>query len=102
MATAALEKRPLFNNVYLFNDIYSPWLACKQKAEEEIQVTSIALRQPSNHPDEHGYGVPAFNINEKGRMLTIMATAEFGLSPYLADRTVLTIVSPLLSPRAYA
>ena len=36
----------------------------------------ISLRQLLDHAAEHGYGVPAFNINNMEQLLAIMAAAR--------------------------
>ena len=41
-------------------------------------MARITLRQLLDHAAEHGYGVPAFNINNMEQALAIMAAAERG------------------------
>ncbi len=43
----------------------------------------ISLRQLLDHAAEHGYGVPAFNINNMEQMLAIMAAAKKTDSPVI-------------------
>jgi fructose-bisphosphate aldolase class II len=43
----------------------------------------IAMRQLLDHAAEHGYGVPAFNINNMEQMLAIMAAAKKTDSPVI-------------------
>ena len=43
----------------------------------------ISLRQLLDHAAEHGYGVPAFNINNMEQFLAIMAAAERTASPVI-------------------
>ena len=39
-------------------------------------MARITLRQLLDHAAEHGYGVPAFNINNLEQALAIMAAAD--------------------------
>ena len=39
-------------------------------------MARITLRQLLDHAAEHGYGVPAFNINNMEQALAIMAAAD--------------------------
>ena len=39
-------------------------------------MARITLRQLMDHAAEHGYGVPAFNINNMEQALAIMAAAD--------------------------
>ncbi len=43
----------------------------------------ISLRQLLDHAAEHGYGLPAFNINNMEQMLAVMAAAEKTDSPVI-------------------
>jgi fructose-bisphosphate aldolase, class II len=43
----------------------------------------ISLRQLLDHAAEHGYGVPAFNINNMEQLLAIMAAAERTAAPVI-------------------
>src|SRR3712207_5803286 len=43
----------------------------------------ISLRQLLGHAAEHGYGVPAFNINNMEQLLAIMAAARRTDSPVI-------------------
>ncbi len=43
----------------------------------------ISLRQLLDHAAEHGYGLPAFNINNMEQMLAIMAAAKKTDSPVI-------------------
>src|SRR5918998_1485925 len=43
----------------------------------------ISLRQLLDHAAEHGYGVPAFNINNMEQLLAIMAGAERTAAPVI-------------------
>jgi fructose-bisphosphate aldolase class II len=43
----------------------------------------VSLRQLLDHAAEHGYGVPAFNINNMEMMLAIMAAADKTNSPVI-------------------
>ncbi|PKU21932.1 class II fructose-bisphosphate aldolase [Telmatospirillum siberiense] len=43
----------------------------------------ISLRQLLDHAAEHGYGVPAFNINNMEQMLAVMAAAKKTDSPVI-------------------
>jgi fructose-bisphosphate aldolase class II len=54
-------------------------LLCRRKAEYSLQGISMAritLRQLLDHAAEHGYGLPAFNINNMEQALAIMEAAE--------------------------
>ncbi|QID17276.1 fructose-bisphosphate aldolase class II [Nitrogeniibacter mangrovi] len=46
-------------------------------------MAMIALRQLLDHAAEHGYGVPAFNINNMEQIQAIMAAAEATDSPVI-------------------
>ena len=46
-------------------------------------MAMISLRQLLDHAAEHGYGVPAFNINNMEQMLAIMAAAKKTDSPVI-------------------
>ena len=46
------------------------------KGKEEIQWLVITLRQLLDHAAEHGYGVPAFNINNMEQALAIREAAS--------------------------
>ncbi|TAK46146.1 MAG: fructose-1,6-bisphosphate aldolase, partial [Betaproteobacteria bacterium] len=41
----------------------------------------VSLRQLLDHAAEHGYGVPAFNINNLEQIQAIMQAAEATASP---------------------
>jgi len=43
----------------------------------------ISLRQLLDHAAEHGYGVPAFNVNNLEQMRAIMQAAEATDSPVI-------------------
>ncbi|MFP3624784.1 class II fructose-bisphosphate aldolase, partial [Burkholderia sp. SIMBA_051] len=43
----------------------------------------IALRQLLDHAAEHGYGVPAFNVNNMEQIHAIMQAAEATASPVI-------------------
>ncbi|HYZ31184.1 MAG TPA: class II fructose-bisphosphate aldolase [Crenalkalicoccus sp.] len=43
----------------------------------------ISLRQLLDHAAEHGYGVPAFNINNMEQLLAIMAAAQNSAAPVI-------------------
>ena len=43
----------------------------------------ISLRQLLDHAAEHGYGVPAFNVNNMEQLLAIMAAAERTEAPVI-------------------
>jgi fructose-bisphosphate aldolase class II len=43
----------------------------------------ISLRQLLDHAAEHGYGLPAFNINNMEQMLSVMAAADKTNSPVI-------------------
>ena len=45
----------------------------------------ISLRQLLDHAAEHGYGVPAFNINNMEQLLGIMAAAEKTSAPVIVQ-----------------
>ena len=46
-------------------------------------MARITLRQLLDHAAEHGYGVPAFNMNNMEQGLAIMAAAEETRSPVI-------------------
>ena len=46
-------------------------------------MARITLRQLLDHAAEHGYGVPAFNMNNLEQGLAIMAAAEKTRSPVI-------------------
>jgi fructose-bisphosphate aldolase class II len=46
-------------------------------------MARITLRQLLDHAAEHGYGVPAFNMNNLEQGLAIMAAAEATRSPVI-------------------
>ena len=46
-------------------------------------MARITLRQLLDHAAEHGYGVPAFNINNMEQGLAIMAAAAATDSPVI-------------------
>jgi fructose-bisphosphate aldolase, class II len=46
-------------------------------------VALITLRQLLDHAAEHGYGLPAFNINNMEQMLAVMAGAQKPQSPVI-------------------
>jgi fructose-bisphosphate aldolase, class II len=63
-------------------------MRCSQSAmprEEgkETTIVLISLRQLLDHAAEHGYGVPAFNINNMEQLLAIMAAADRTASPVI-------------------
>jgi fructose-bisphosphate aldolase class II len=43
----------------------------------------ISLRQVLDHAAEHGYGVPAFNVNNLEQILAIMEAAQETDSPVI-------------------
>ena len=43
----------------------------------------ISLRQLLDHAAEHGYGVPAFNVNNLEQVVAIMQAAEETRSPVI-------------------
>ena len=45
----------------------------------------ITLRQLLDHAAEHGYGVPAFNVNNLEQVRAIMAAADATDSPVIAQ-----------------
>jgi fructose-bisphosphate aldolase class II len=49
----------------------------------ECAMAFIALRQLLDHAAEHGYGVPAFNINNMEQIQAIMQAAEATASPVI-------------------
>ena len=46
-------------------------------------MSFIALRQLLDHAAEHGYGVPAFNVNNMEQIQSIMQAAEATRSPVI-------------------
>ena len=46
-------------------------------------MTAISLRQLLDHAAEHGYGVPAFNINNMEQLLAIMQAADKTNAPVI-------------------
>ena len=46
-------------------------------------MARITLRQLLDHAAEHGYGVPAYNMNNMEQGLAIMAAAEATRSPVI-------------------
>ena len=46
-------------------------------------MARVTLRQLLDHAAEHGYGVPAFNINNMEQALAIMEAAEATDSPVI-------------------
>jgi fructose-bisphosphate aldolase class II len=54
----------------------------------------ISLRQLLDHAGEHGYGIPAFNINDMEQMLAVLAAADRTGSP--------VIIQASKGARAYA
>ena len=48
----------------------------RTRGKEEITMARITLRQLLDHAAEHGYGVPAFNINNMEQGLAIMEAAD--------------------------
>ena len=46
-------------------------------------MARIALRQLLDHAAEHGYGVPAFNINNMEQVIAIMAAARQADAPVI-------------------
>jgi fructose-bisphosphate aldolase class II len=46
-------------------------------------MSLITLRQLLDHAAEHGYGVPAFNINNMEQLLAIMAAADKARAPVI-------------------
>ena len=54
----------------------------------------VSLRQLLDHAAEHGYGIPAFNINNMEQMLAVLAAAERTGSP--------AIIQASKGARAYA
>ena len=46
-------------------------------------MARITLRQLLDHAAEHGYGVPAFNINNMEQGLAIMEAAEAERAPVI-------------------
>src|SRR6187402_2636921 len=63
-----LLMNPDFPNIRLYTRI-----TCKTGG---IDVARITLRQLLDHAAEHGYGVPAFNINNMEQALAIMEAAD--------------------------
>ncbi|HEY3889372.1 MAG TPA: class II fructose-bisphosphate aldolase, partial [Caulobacteraceae bacterium] len=57
-------------------------------------MARITLRQLLDHAAEHGYGVPAFNINNMEQGLAIMAAADAVSAP--------VIIQASRGARAYA
>ena len=45
----------------------------------------ISLRQMLDHAAEHGYGVPAFNVNNLEQMQAIMQAADQTDSPVIVQ-----------------
>jgi fructose-bisphosphate aldolase class II len=45
----------------------------------------ISLRQLLDHAAEHGYGVPAFNVNNLEQMRAIMEAADKTNSPVIVN-----------------
>jgi fructose-bisphosphate aldolase, class II len=45
----------------------------------------ISMRQMLDHAAEHGYGVPAFNVNNMEQMHAIMKAAEKTDSPVIVQ-----------------
>ncbi len=50
---------------------------------EEFAMAFIALRQLLDHAAEHGYGVPAFNVNNMEQIHAIVQAAEETASPVI-------------------
>ena len=46
-------------------------------------MAMISLRQLLDHAAEHGYGVPAFNVNNLEQIQAIMQAAEATASPVI-------------------
>src|SRR5471030_1271111 len=61
---------------------------------ERPKMARITLRQLLDHAAEHGYGVPAFNINNMEQGLAIMAAADAVQAP--------VIIQASRGARAYA
>src|SRR3954451_10159509 len=49
--------------------------------DEEFRMARITLRQLLDYAAEHGYGVPAFNINNMEQGLAALAAAPLTLPP---------------------
>lgn len=45
----------------------------------------ISMRQLLDHAAEHGYGVPAFNVNNQEQMRAIMEAADKTNSPVIVQ-----------------
>ena len=45
----------------------------------------ISLRQMLDHAAEHGYGIPAFNVNNLEQMRAIMEAADKTNSPVIVQ-----------------
>jgi hypothetical protein len=67
MPARPLAREPFF--AYRGEEIFSGLL-------RGIAVARITLRQLLDHAAEHGYGVPAFNINNMEQALAIMEAAN--------------------------
>ena len=68
--------------------------AMHKKIWRKVHLARITLRQLLDHAAEHGYGVPAFNINNMEQGLAIMEAAEATKSP--------VIIQASRGARAYA
>src|SRR3977135_2992201 len=55
----------------------------QQETRRKIQMARITLRQLLDHAAEHGYGVPAFNINNMEQGLAIMEAAASTDAPVI-------------------
>ena len=55
----------------------------RDQRKEDRPMARITLRQLLDHAAEHGYGVPAFNMNNMEQGLAIMAAAEATRSPVI-------------------
>src|SRR5215213_2160972 len=55
----------------------------QQKTRRKIYMARITLRQLLDHAAEHGYGVPAFNINNMEQGLAIMEAADAVNAPVI-------------------
>src|SRR3954469_3012408 len=56
-----------------------------QSRKEKTSMARISLRQLLDHAAEHGYGVPAFNVNNLEQMRAIMEAADKTDSPVIVQ-----------------
>ena len=57
-------------------------------------MARITMRQLLDHAAEHGYGVPAFNINNMEQGLAIMEAAAAVLASVFSEPSIITEVKP--------